>query len=99
MTGPGAAHAGNAVFLSYILAGLVALLTALIFAEFASKIPKSGSSYTYTYCIFGELAAWVVGWNQIFNYAVTSATMARGLSAYLEMLVGHWVPKEVFSVG
>lgn len=83
MTGPGAAKAGNAVALSYVIGGGVVLLTALIFAEFASKIPKSGSSYTYTYCIFGELAAWIVGWNQIFTYGISAACLARGLSTYV----------------
>jgi len=47
---------------------MIALLTALVFAEFSALIPKSGSSYVYTYSTFGELSAWIVGWNQNLRY-------------------------------
>ena len=63
LTGVAAKYAGSAVFLGFIISGMVALLTALVFAEFAAIIPKSGSSYVYTYSTFGELPAWIVGWN------------------------------------
>jgi APA family basic amino acid/polyamine antiporter len=63
ITGVAAKSAGSAVFIGYIISGAVALMTALVFAEFASIIPKSGSSYIYTYTTFGELPAWIVGWN------------------------------------
>ena len=63
LTGVAAKSSGSAVFLGFILSGLIALLTALVFAEFAALIPKSGSSYLYVYTTFGELPAWIVGWN------------------------------------
>ena len=63
LTGIAAKAAGAAVFLSFIIAGIVALTTAMVFAEFAGLIPKSGSAYVYIYSTFGELPAWIVGWN------------------------------------
>ena len=63
LTGVAAKLAGPSVFIGFILAGLVALATAMVFAEFASIIPKSGSAYVYTYTTLGELPAWIVGWN------------------------------------
>jgi APA family basic amino acid/polyamine antiporter len=63
LTGVASKYAGSAVFIAFIIAGCVALLTALVFAEFSAIIPKSGSSYIYTYSTFGELPAWIVGWN------------------------------------
>lgn len=63
LTGVAAKTSGAAAFLGFIISGFIALLTALVFAEFSSIIPKSGSSYLYTYTTFGELPAWIVGWN------------------------------------
>jgi amino acid transporter len=69
ITGVAAKLAGPAVFIGFIIAGMIALLTAMVYAEFAAIIPKSGSAYIYTYTTFGELPAWVVGWNQNLRYA------------------------------
>ena len=63
LTGVAAKLAGPSVFIGFIIAGLVALATAMVFAEFASIIPKSGSAYVYAYTTLGELPAWIVGWN------------------------------------
>ena len=63
LTGVAAQTAGPATFIGFIISGLIALLTAFVFAEFAAMIPKSGSAYIYTYSTFGELPAWIVGWN------------------------------------
>jgi len=63
LTGVASKAAGPAVFLGFIISGVIALMTALVFAEFAAMIPKSGSAYVYTYSTFGELPAWIVGWN------------------------------------
>ena len=73
LTGIAAKTAGSAVFLGFIISGLIALLTAFVFAEFASLIPKSGSSYLYTYTTMGELPAWIVGWNQNLRYGGNSS--------------------------
>ena len=63
LTGVASKVTAGSVFLGFILSGLIALLTALVYAEFAALIPKSGSSYLYTYTVFGEMPAWVVAWN------------------------------------
>ena len=105
LTGVAAKSAGSAVFIGFIISGLVALLTGLVFAEFAAIIPQAGSSYLYAYTTFGELAAWIVGWNQNLRYGGTSATQSRGWSSYFVKLcatLGLALPKwvdalEVFS--
>ena len=83
LTGVASKFAGSAVFIAFLIAGIVALVTALVFAEFSALIPKSGSSYIYTYTTFGELPAWIVGWNQNLRYGGTSAVQSRAWSAYI----------------
>ena len=82
LTGPAAHLTGSSVALCYAFTGCVALLTATIYAEFASLVPKSGSSYLYTYCILGEGPAWIVAHNQIFGQICSNSLVARGLSSY-----------------
>jgi len=78
LTGVGAAKAGPAVILSFAIAGLICAAAALAYAEMATMIPASGSAYTYTYVVLGELLAWIVGWSLILEYSlVVSAVAAR----------------------
>jgi APA family basic amino acid/polyamine antiporter len=79
--------AGPALMISYCLAGFVCLLAALCYAEFAAMTPVSGSAYTYAYTTLGELAAWVIGWDLILEYAVGAATVANGWSGYLQQSI------------
>ena len=72
LQGIAAKYAGAGVFISFIIAGLVSLLTALIYAEFSSRMPFSGSGYIYIYASFGELPAWIVGWNMNLRFGVTA---------------------------
>ena len=78
-----AAHAGPAVVLSMIVAGIASALAALCYAEFASSVPVAGSAYTYGYATLGELVAWIIGWDLILEYALGAATVAVGWSAYV----------------
>jgi APA family basic amino acid/polyamine antiporter len=78
-----AAHAGPAIVLSMILAGVVSALAALCYAEFASSVPVAGSAYTYAYATLGEFVAWIIGWDLILEYALGAATVAVGWSAYV----------------
>ena len=87
LTGPAAHLCGSSVVISYLLTGMVAMPTALVFAEFSSIIPKSGSTYLYTYCIFGEFTAWIIGWNYVIVYTVSNAVGTRGLSSYTHKLL------------
>lgn len=84
LTGVAAAkYAGPAVPLSFILSGLTCALAGLAYAEFASIVPASGSAYTYTYASLGEFIAFIVGWNLILEYTVTSSAVAVGWSGYV----------------
>jgi APA family basic amino acid/polyamine antiporter len=83
LTGQAAAmHAGPAIVLSMIVAGLASALAALCYAEFASTVPVAGSAYTYSYATLGELTAWIIGWDLVLEYALGAATVAVGWSGY-----------------
>lgn len=84
-----AAHdkAGPAVIMSFIISGLACLFAALCYAEFASMVPVAGSAYTYAYATLGELFAWIIGWDLIIEYAVSSAGVAHGASHYFQDLI------------
>jgi basic amino acid/polyamine antiporter, APA family len=79
--------AGPALMLSYAAAGLACVFAALCYAEFASMVPAAGSAYTYAYATLGELFAWIIGWDLILEYAVSSATVATGWSGYFQSLL------------
>ena len=80
-------HAGPAVVVSMILAGIVSALAALCYSEFASTVPVSGSAYTYGYATMGEFVAWVIGWDLILEYAFGAATVAVGWSGNMISLL------------
>jgi basic amino acid/polyamine antiporter, APA family len=79
---------GPALMLSYLVAGLACIFAALCYAEFASMVPVAGSAYTYAYATLGELFAWIIGWDLVLEYAVSSATVATGWSGYFQNLMG-----------
>jgi APA family basic amino acid/polyamine antiporter len=82
LTGVGAAKAGPAVILSFAIAGLICAAAALAYAEMATMIPASGSAYTYSYVVIGELIAWIVGWSLILEYSLVVSAVAVGWSGY-----------------
>lgn len=61
---------GAAVSISFAISGVVSLLTAFVYAEFSSRMPYSGSGYIYIYSSFGELPAWMVGWNMNIRFGI-----------------------------
>ncbi|MEU0841710.1 amino acid permease [Streptomyces sp. NPDC005962] len=79
--------AGPAVIVSFVIAGITALFSALSYAELAGTIPVSGSSYSYAYATLGELIAWVCGWCLILEYGVSVAAVAVGWGQYLNELL------------
>jgi len=79
-------HAGPAVTISFIIAGVVSLLAALCYAEMASSVPAAGSAYTYAYATIGEVFAWIIGWDLILEFALGASVVARGWSGYLANL-------------
>src|SRR6201997_293610 len=91
LTGQAAAlHAGPAIALSFILAGITCAFAGLCYAEFASLIPIAGSAYTYGYATLGELVAWIIGWDLCLEYAFGAATVAAGWAGYFNSLLQQW---------
>ena len=82
LIGVGADRAGPAVILSFVVAGAICACAALAYAEMATMIPASGSAYTYSYAVLGEVVAWVVGWSLLAEYTLVVATVAVGWSGY-----------------
>lgn len=90
MTGQAAAnHAGPAIMLSFVLAGVACAFAGLCYAEFAAMIPVSGSAYSYTYATLGEAVAWFVGWSLVLEYLFAASAVAVGWSAYTISLMEH----------
>lgn len=88
LTGTAAAsNAGPAVSVSFLIAGLACGLAALCYAEFASTVPVAGSAYTFSYATFGELLAWIIGWDLVLEFTIGSAALATGFSGYLQNLL------------
>ena len=87
-TGTAAAeYAGPAVVISFMISGLGCLFAGMCYSELASMIPVSGSAYTYSYAVLGELPAWIIGWDLVLEYAVASAVVAVGWSHYVDQLL------------
>ncbi|ALN58572.1 amino acid permease [Lysobacter yananisis] len=88
LTGTVAAdHAGPAVVLSFVIAGIASAAAALCYAEFAGLIPVSGSAYTYGYAVLGEFAGWLIGWDLLLEFALIAAVVAVGWSGYVQALL------------
>src|SRR5581483_8799448 len=84
LTGTAAAeHAGPALVLSFIVAGIGCTLAGLCYAEFAAMIPVSGSAYSYSYATLGEGVAWFIGWNLILEYLFAVGAVSVGWSGYV----------------
>ncbi|MGG0656046.1 amino acid permease [Rummeliibacillus pycnus] len=91
-----AEHAGPGIIFSFIIAAIVCAFAAMCYSEFSSSIPVTGSAYTYSYVVFGELVAWIVGWSLILEYCLAVAAVATGWSAYLNSLLAGFnihIPK------
>src|SRR5579863_3837921 len=83
LTGVAAAtRAGPSLTLSFVVAGITSAFAALCYSEVASRIPISGSAYTFAYASLGELIAWIIGWDLVLEYALGAATVSIGWSGY-----------------
>ena len=85
--GNAAVHGGPAVSLLFVFTAIACGFSALCYAQFASAIPLSGSAYTYAYASFGELIAWIIGWDLIMEYAVGNIVVAISWSDYFTGLL------------
>ena len=91
--GRAAADGGPAVVILFLLTAIACLFSALCYSEFASRIPVSGSAYTYSYVVFGELIAWLIGWNLLMEYAIGNSVVAFSWSDYFSnLLEGFGIP-------
>ena len=90
LIGVGADKAGPSVILSFLIAGTICACAALAYAEMATMIPASGSAYTYSYVVIGELVAWVIGWSLILEYSLVVSAVAVGWSGYAAPLLQAW---------
>jgi APA family basic amino acid/polyamine antiporter len=96
LTGTAASqNAGPALVLSMIISAVGCAFAGLCYAEFAAMVPVAGSAYTYAYATVGEIFAWIIGWDLILEYALSTATVAVGWSGYFVSLmndIGIHVP-------
>lgn len=90
--GNAAASGGPAISVLFIFTAIACGFSALCYAEFASRIPVSGSAYTYAYYTFGEIIAWIIGWDLLLEYAIGNIAVAISWSDYLtEFLTGFHI--------
>ena len=90
--GSAAFHGGPAVVLLFILTALACGFAAYCYAEFASTVPVSGSAYTYSYVAFGEIFAWIIGWDLLMEYAIGNIAVAISWSQYfVRVLAGFGI--------
>lgn len=98
LTAEAAQKAGPGMMISFVIAGFVCAVAALCYSELSSMVPVSGSAYTYTYAVMGELLAWMVGWALVLEYAVAASAVSVGWSGYfvglLRDYVGITIPSE-----
>jgi APA family basic amino acid/polyamine antiporter len=87
MVGQASYSGGPGVILLFIFAAIACGFAALCYAEFASKIPIAGSAYTYAYASFGELVAWIIGWDLLVEYAIGNIAVAISWSDYFTRLL------------
>src|SRR5213594_4777172 len=88
LTGTAASqNAGPALVLSMILSAVGCAFAGLCYAEFAAMVPVAGSAYTYAYATVGEIFAWIIGWDLILEYALSTSTVAVGWSGYFVSLL------------
>uniref|UniRef100_I1QUU7 Cationic amino acid transporter C-terminal domain-containing protein n=1 Tax=Oryza glaberrima TaxID=4538 RepID=I1QUU7_ORYGL len=81
-------HAGPALTLSFLIAGIAAALSALCYAELSCRFPSAGSAYHYSYICIGESVAWLIGWALILEYTIGGSSVARGISPNLALFFG-----------
>lgn len=87
--GTAASNGGPAVTLLFVFTAVACGFAALCYAEFASTVPVSGSAYTYSYVAFGEIIAWIIGWDLLMEYAIGNVAVAISWSDYFTNLLNN----------
>src|SRR5471032_767357 len=108
LTGVAAAeHAGPAIVISFVIAGIGCMFAGLCYSEFAAMVPVCGSAYAYSYATLGEFIAWFVGWNLVLEYMMACSKVAVGWSRYAVNLLDYfginflpaWLTSAPFAAG
>lgn len=87
--GSAAYQGGPGISILFIITAITCGFSALCYAEFASRVPLAGSAYTYSYVVFGEMIAWIIGWALILEYAIGNIVVAISWSGYFNNLLVH----------
>lgn len=82
-----ALHSGPGIIFSFMIAAIVCILAGMCYSEFSSALPVTGSAYTYSYVVYGEMIAWLVGWALLLEYGLATAAVATGWSGYFASLL------------
>src|ERR1700722_4186267 len=80
---------GPGIILLFLFISVACGFSAICYAEFASMVPVSGSAYTYSYVAFGEIIAWIIGWDLLMEYAIGNIAVAISWSDYFTSLINH----------
>ncbi|KAF7256094.1 hypothetical protein EG68_05869 [Paragonimus skrjabini miyazakii] len=96
-------YAGAATALAYFVSAIAAIFTALCYAEFATLFPRAGSAYVYTYLMFGELPAFLIGWTMLSDVIVSTAAISKAFSGTVNLLtnntIGRWSEQHLVNLG
>jgi APA family basic amino acid/polyamine antiporter len=87
--------AGPAIVVSFVLTAVACGFAALCYAEIAAMVPVAGSAYTYSYVAFGEVVAWIIGWDLLVEYAIGNVYVAASWSDYFETFVRNVMGIEI----
>ena len=90
--------AGPAAVLSYVFAGIAAILSALCYAEFGALVPKAGSAYSYTYITLGEFWGFIVGWNIVLEHLLGASSVARAWSGTVDAMFNGVIRNTTISI-
>jgi APA family basic amino acid/polyamine antiporter len=88
--GNAASNGGPAVVILFVFTAVACGFSAICYAEFASRVPISGSAYTYAYISFGELLAWIIGWDLLMEYAIGNIAVSLSWSQYFVNLLDSY---------
>jgi len=78
---------GPGIIFLFVFVAIACGFSAFCYAEFASLIPVSGSAYTYSYVAFGEIIAWIIGWDLLMEYAIGNIAVAISWSDYFTSML------------